>query len=44
MDFSVSTTEVCSRAMVEWNSTPGQWAEVAESRGLSAESCKLFLK
>jgi len=44
LDFSVSTTEICAKAMVEWNSEPGQWAEVAESRGLSAESCKLFLK
>lgn len=44
LDFSVSTSEICAKAVAEWASTPGQWAEVAESRGLSAESCKLFLK
>jgi hypothetical protein len=44
MDFSASTSEVCGRAIAEWNTTPGEWAKAAESRGLSAESCKLFLK
>ena len=43
-DFSLSTSELCGRALVEWNTTPGEWAKAAESRGLSAESCKLFLK
>ena len=44
MDFSASTSEICGRAIAEWNSAPGEWAKAAESRGLSAESCKLFLK
>ena len=44
MDFSASTSEICGRAIAEWNTTPGEWAKAAESRGLSAESCKLFLK
>jgi hypothetical protein len=44
MDFSASTSEICGRAIAEWKSTPGEWAKAAESRGLSAESCKLFLK
>ena len=43
-DNSVSTSEICERALDEWNTTPGEWAKAAESRGLSAESCKLFLK
>jgi len=43
-DDSVSTSELCGLALDEWNTTPGEWAKAAESRGLSAESCKLFLK
>jgi len=43
-DESVSTSELCGLALDEWNTTPGEWAKAAESRGLSAESCKLFLK
>ena len=43
-DNSVSTSEICELALDEWKTTPGEWAKAAESRGLSAESCKLFLK
>lgn len=43
-DDSVSTSELCGRALDEWKTTPGEWAKAAESRGLSAESCKLFSK
>jgi len=43
-DNSVSTSEICELALDEWDTTPGEWAKAAESRGLSAESCKLFLK
>ncbi len=44
VDFSVSTKEVCELAIEEWNSIPGSWSNHAEARGLSPESCRLFLK
>ena len=44
LDFSVSTSEICKQAAIEWRTARGEWAKAAESRGLSAESCKLFLK
>ena len=44
VDFSVSTTEVCELAIQEWDSTPGAWSQHAEARGLTQESCRLFLK
>lgn len=44
VDFSVSTKEVCELAIEEWDSTPGAWSRHAEARGLTQESCRLFLK
>lgn len=44
MDYSASLEEICGRALVDWNSGGGSWANAAESRGLTAEGCKLFLK
>lgn len=44
VDFSVSTKEVCELAIQEWDSTPGAWSQHAEARGLTQESCRLFLK
>ena len=44
MDYSASLEEICFRALYEWNSDGGPWANAAESRGLTAEGCTLFLK
>ena len=44
IDFSVSTKEVCELAIEEWDSNPGPWSRHAEARGLTQESCRLFLK
>jgi len=44
MDYSVSLAEICGKALAEWNSGGGDWAKAAESRGLTAEGCRLFLK
>ena len=44
IDFSVSTKEVCELAIEEWDSSPGPWSRHAEARGLTQESCKLFVE
>jgi len=44
IDFSVTTREVCVRALPEWKKGGGAWSKHAENRGLSAEGCELFTK
>ena len=41
---SSSTAEICERAIVEWENDRGEWVKVAESRGLTLERCRLFIK
>lgn len=41
---SSSTAEICERAIVEWENDRGEWVKVAESRGLTLEGCRLFIK
>ncbi|MBH95696.1 MAG: hypothetical protein CMD87_00355 [Gammaproteobacteria bacterium] len=44
VDFSVTTREVCVRALPEWKRGGGAWSKHAEARGLSVEGCELFKK